>query len=186
MLKGFSTKQLVFIALMSAFMFVINLIIGSGLIAITGIPLANAIVTGIVFGTFIILMVRTLPKFGTFTLFLLVYSLLEIPTSLGGAPGFWPKVPINVITGLAGDIFLLLFNYKRWTHFIGFYILITINTLVFVYFLSLFGIPGVDKLISMLWWILPLYWILGTIGIFIGEFIYGRIKKNKTYLQIKD
>lgn len=186
MLKSFSTKQLIFIALMAALLLILNLILGGALIAITGVPLANGIITGITFGLFLVLMLLTLPKFGTFTLFLLVYAILELPTSLGGAPGFWPKIPINVLTGLAGDLFLLAVGYnKKWAHFIGFYILITVNTFVFVFFMKLLGLPNVDKLIAMLWWFLPLYWILGSVGILLGYSLHKRIKNNKTYMQIK-
>ncbi len=186
MFKSFKAKQLIFIALMAVLLFVINLVFGSILIAATGIPMANAIFSGITFGIFVLLMVRTLPKFWTFTLFFLIYSILEIPTPLGGAPGFWPKIPINVLVGLAADSFLLSTKYKKWSYFVGFYVLATVNTLAFIFFMKMFNVPGVEKLAAILWWLIPVYWVLGTIGILIGEAIYNKLKNNKTYLQIKD
>ena len=58
MFKSFTTKELVFIALMGAALFVINLILAAGIIAITGIPLSSAFVTGITVAIFVLLMVK--------------------------------------------------------------------------------------------------------------------------------
>lgn len=182
MFKKFSTKELVFIALASAMIFAINLVIGSALIAATGIPLMNGIITGITFGIFTIIMARTIPKFGTFTLFLLIYAVLELPTSLGGAPGFWPKIPINALTGLAADIFLLAVSYRKWAPWTVFYVLSIVNTLAFIYFMVLLGVPGTEKLLAILWWFLPSYWIIGTLGLTAGELLFKRIK-NKRFIR---
>lgn len=184
MLKKFATRELVFIALMSALIFAINLIIGGALIAVTGIPLINGIITGITFGIFTIILARTMPKFGTFTLFLLIYAILEIPTTLGGAPGFWPKIPINTITGLVADIFFLAVNYRKWAPWVGFYILATVNTLTFVYFMVLLGVPGVDRLLGVLWWFIPSYWVIGTFGLAAGEYIFRKLKNKRIIRQI--
>lgn len=186
MLKKFKTKELVFIALMAVLLFVINFILGAWLNALTGIPFMNGVVTGITFGIFMAIMARTLPKFWTFTLFFLIYSLIELPTNLGGAPGFWPKIPINILTGLAADIFLFSFRYKRWSYYPGFIILSTVNLFAFIFFLNLLGMPGVRELLGIVWWLLPLYWILGSMGIIVGHRITDRLENNKTYLQIKE
>jgi hypothetical protein len=185
MLKKFRTNQLVFIALMAALMLAINFSFGGLIIALTGIPLFNGIVTGVVCGIFLMIMYKTLPKFGTFTLFLLIYAVLELPTTLGGAPGFWPKIPINVISGLAGDILFLAFRYKKASIYPIFYVLITVNTLVFIWFMKLLGVAGWDKILSILWWFLPLYFVLGTIGIFIGELVIRKLKNKNFYIQIR-
>lgn len=185
MLKKFKTKELVFIALIATLLFVINFLAGGALIAITGIPLMNGILTGITFGIFTIILFKAIPKFGTFTLFLLIYAILEIPTSLGGAPGFWPKIPINVISGLVLDIILLAFNYRKIIFYPAIYVLVVVNTLTFVWFLKMFNVPGVEKLIKILWWFIPLYWVLGTIGILIGLYIWNKIKEKNIIKQIQ-
>ena len=102
MLKKFTTRELVFIALFATTLLIVNLLLGGWLIALTGIPMANGIVTGITFGLFLLILIKMSPKFGSLTLFLLVYSVLELPTTLGGAPGFWPKVPINILNIRSG------------------------------------------------------------------------------------
>jgi len=186
MLKSFSTKQLIFIALMATLLLIINLVLGGGLIAITGIPMINAVVTGITFGLFVVLVALTLPKFGSLTLFVLVYAILELPTPLGGGPGFWPKIPINIITGLVADFLLIGFKYKKWSYFPLLYILVTVNTFVFIYFMKLLGVAGWNVILSMLWWVLPLYFVLGTVGILLGFYIHKKIKDKRAYLQIAE
>ncbi len=184
MLKHFTTKELIFIALMSALIFIINVVIGSIVISITGIPLSNAFVTGITMGLGVLLIIKIVPKFGSLTLFLLIYSILSIPTSLGGAPGFWPKIPINTISGLLGDLFLLTARYRLWSLFLGFYIITTANISAFLFFLWLLALPAIQKTISIAHWLLLAYWILGTVGILIGMFIWNKLKDKRILLQI--
>lgn len=174
-----STKQMVFLALMAAGLLVINLIIGGWVIALTGIPMANMIVTAISFGIWIGFICRAMPVFWTWTIFLLVYSILELPTALGGAPGFWPKVPINIITGLVADLLIYLMKYRKWSIFPGFYALILVNTLAFVFFMKLLGLPGVEKLVSLLPIVIPLYWLIGTVGLIVGMKLFERMNKTQ-------
>ncbi|MBI5065393.1 MptD family putative ECF transporter S component [Candidatus Woesearchaeota archaeon] len=186
MLKKFNTKQLVFIALAAALIFVINLTIGGAINSATGIPLSSIFFTSVIFGISVIIFTKILPKFGTWTLFLLIYSILELPTSLGGAPGFWPKIPINVITGILADITLYFVNYKKWGMFVGFYVLATVNMFLFAFFLLLLKIPGSDKLLKILYILIPAYCIIGTIGLFMGLAIWNRIKDKRIIRQILD
>ena len=184
MFKKFPTKQLVFIALMAASLFVLNLITAAGVVAATGIPLSSAFVTAITIGLWVLLLVKIVPKFGTLTLFFLIYSILELPTALGGAPGFWPKIPINAISGLLGDIFLYYMNYRNWSIFTGFYVLATTNIAAFIFFLWALGLPGVEKTIAIAHILVLAYWVLGTIGILIGLGVYKRIKNLRVLQQV--
>ena len=47
MLKKFTTRELIFIALMAALLFVTNLIISGAVISITGVPASSGFITGI-------------------------------------------------------------------------------------------------------------------------------------------
>ena len=183
--KYLTTREIVFISLMSASLFVVNLVVGGAINAATGIPLSNAFFTAVTIGIWSMLMFKIVPKPGTFTLLLLIYSILEIPTSLGGAPGFWPKIPINVITGLIGDLFLYLANYKRWSIYPAFYVLTTANLIVFMLFLALLKVPGTDKLIKIAPILIAVYWVVGSVGLFLGNIMYKRIENKKVVRMIK-
>src|SRR3989344_8268047 len=176
MFQKFTTRELVFIALMAASLFVVNLFLATGIIAVTGIPLASAFLTGITIGIWVLLMIKIVPKVGSLTLLFLIYSILEIPTSLGGAPGFWPKIPINAISALIGDLFLYFTNYRNWSIFVAFYVLAAVNISTFVYFLWLLGLPGVEKTLAIAHYLVLAYCVLGTVGILIGLKVYKRIK----------
>ncbi|MDP1695081.1 MAG: MptD family putative ECF transporter S component [Candidatus Woesearchaeota archaeon] len=185
MFQKFTTRELVFIALMAASLFVVNLVLASGIVAATGIPLASGFLTGITIGLWALLMIKIVPKVGSLTLLFLIYSILEIPTSLGGAPGFWPKIPINAISALIGDLFLYFTRYRNWSIFIAFYVIAVFNIGTFIYFLWLFGLPNVEKTLAIAHYLVLAYWVLGTIGILIGFTIYKRIKNKRTILQIR-
>ncbi|MBI4155044.1 MptD family putative ECF transporter S component [Candidatus Woesearchaeota archaeon] len=184
MFKHFSTKELVFIAMMSASIFIINLISGSAIVGVTGIPMTSAFATAITMGLWILILIKVVPKVGAITLFLLIYSILEMPTTLGGAPGFWPKIPINVISGILGDLFLYLTKYRLWGLITGFIIIASVNLGTFAFFLWVLGLPGVDKLLPIIHIIIVVYAVLGSLGIVIGNVIWKRIKDKRIIQQI--
>ncbi len=185
MLQKFTVRELILIALLASAKFVLDFVFGAGIVAATGIPLASAFFSAITAGLFFSLLVKLIPKFGTLTLFFLVYAILELPTVLGGAPGFWPKIPINALAGLAGDIFLILADYKKWAVFVSFYVLSAVTLPVFVFFLWLLGLPGVDKTISLVHLLILAYWVLGTVGILIGMQIFKKVKHWNIIKQVK-
>lgn len=184
MLKRFLVRELIFITLMAAGLFITNMILASAIVVLTGIPLASALISGLMVAVFVAILVMTIQKFGSLTLFFLIYSILEIPTTLGGAPGFWPKIPINVISGLLGDIFLYFTRYKKWGMYIAFYVLAAINIYAFIFFLNLLGLPNAGKTLAISHYLVLAYWVLGTIGMFIGFKIWNKIKNKRIIKQI--
>lgn len=178
MLDRFTTKELVFLSLLAAALFAIVLSFGSAIVAVTGIPLSYAIVSGFVLPMTAALAVRLVPKFGSLTLLFTVYSILELPTVLGGSPGFWPKIPINALSALAGDVLLMLSGRRRWAFYPIFFVVVTANTLLFILFMSLLGVPGTEKLVSILPWLLPFYYAISTASIFTGNLVADRLEKK--------
>lgn len=185
MLKNWKTKDLVVIALLAASWIVLDLIFASFLNAITGIPLTSAMITGVIAAFFMVLAIKILPRFGSLTIMLTLFGLLEMPTSLGGYPGFWPKIIINGLSGFFGDVWLVFTGYKKtWNLFVGFYILAAVNLFTFIYFLIKMGVPNAEKTFAIWYYILPVYWIMGTIGIFLGMLVWRKIKDKKIVRQI--
>ncbi len=184
MLKHSTTKELVFIALMAASLFIVNFITGAGLVAITGIPLSNMFINSLFLALWVFLMVKIIPKFWSLTLMLLVYSILSVPTFIGGAPGFWLKVPIVTFAGFLGDIFLYFTKYKSWAIFIAYYILTTATLLTFTFALLKLGIPAADKILPIVHWLILAICLIGTIGLVLGIFIHSRIKNKRIIQQI--
>jgi hypothetical protein len=180
MLKNWRTNDFVIVALLSAAYIVADLIFASAVVAVSGIPLSSALITGLIAGFFLLITVKLVPKPGAVTLLMALFAVMELPTSLGGAPGFWPKIPINVLAGLLGDVWLYFTGYhKRWNLFVGFYILAAVNLASFIFFLVLMKIPNAEKTLAIAHWLILVYWIIGTIGIALGLIVWNKIKDKK-------
>lgn len=185
MLGKFKTQELIFITLISAMIFVFDLILvslgpqGSPQQIIT-LPL-SIIITAIL----VTILIKTLPKFGALTLFALVYAILEFPTPLGVAPGFWPKIVINVFSALLGDLFIYAFRYKNWSIFVGALIFGILNQLMFILAMMLFGIPLSSHLSVFLIPIILASVVMLGFGFWIGLKIWERIKDRRIIRLIK-
>ena len=92
MFKRFNTKELVFLAFMSAFLIALNLVIGTA--AATFSLEAGEFIGGITNAIVLTFVALTLNRFGAISIFYLIYSLLALPFPLGGGPpGFMLKIP---------------------------------------------------------------------------------------------
>ena len=118
MLKSFSTKELTFISLMSALMFVADFLIAIGIVMATGIPLSGGIISVIVIGFFFSIILFTVRKFGTATLVALIYTALASPTASFGPPGFY-KLIIGLVLGLLLDFIIYAGRYKKFAYYLG-------------------------------------------------------------------
>jgi hypothetical protein len=184
MFEKFKTSELIFITLFGVLVFIVNLVLitigpqGSPQQIVT-FPL-SLILTGIAF----ILLIRISPKFLTLTLFTIIYAILEFPTPLGVAPGFWPKILINVLSGFLGDVFLYIFRYKTWGIFVGAYVFGLLNQIMFVLAMILVGIPLTEKLSVLIIPIIILGFATLTLGLWLGTKIWKKIKNKKIIKQI--
>lgn len=180
MFKQFTTKQLVFIALLGALLFIFDMVVVSGIEAATGVP-----GIGVLIDTLFVVAIATIgglviKKFWVFTAIALIYSILTVPTNIGGPPGIY-KIMIGLCLGLIADLIVLLFQYRR----IGYYFSLTIaNILTFpLILLSLtwLGLPGSEELKRFLWLFIGLTAIESVIGTWLGALLYD---KNISKLQI--
>jgi hypothetical protein len=182
MLKKFKTQELIVIALIAVMVFIINLIfIGLGpqgspqqIITLPLSLIASGILT--------VLVIKICPKFGVLTLFALIYGILEMPTPLGVAPGFWPKIVINVLSALVGDIFIYNLRYRNWSIFVGAWIFGILNQSLFILAMFLFGIPFSTKLTVFVIPMLILMILVSGLGMWLGLLIWKRIK-NKRFIK---
>jgi len=183
MLKGFKTKELIFLTLMGVLMFLIDFSISSGIDAASGISGIGYIVSGFIFvglGVFAALVVR---RFFSITILGLIYGVLAIPTPIFGPPGFY-KIIIGLSVGIIADLIVFLFRYKK----LGYYLSFTIGNLltlpIWIFVLISFGLPGVDAVIKIIWLVIGVYFIQGLFGAWIGFKLYNKIKNKKIIKQI--
>ena len=86
MFERFTTKQLVFLALMGAVLFLQDISISIPIYAATGIPGAGYAIIGITFVLVAIVGALVVPRFGSFTIMAFIYSVIAIPTPVYGPP----------------------------------------------------------------------------------------------------
>lgn len=178
------TKDLIFIALMGAAWFVLDYLIGQWINAVTGLFLIGAFLGSIIAGFFVVVMIKIRPKFWTFTLALLIFGLLAFPTGSSGPAGFWPKIIINALIGLIGDIFIKATRYKNWAIFVAFYILSAGLLYGLTFAMILMGVPEAGKTLSLMHFVVLGYWIIGSIGLWLGFRVYRKIKDKSLVRQI--
>lgn len=183
-LKQFSTKQIIFIALMAALLFALDLALVSGIDAAVGIPGTGVLVDSLLFVSIATIIGLTVRKFGTYTWLAFIYSVLTVPTNLLGPPGIY-KLILGLILGLIADIVVIIFKYKK----IGYILSLTIaNTLLIpfmLFALKFLKLPGADELAKLLWFFIGIVVIESIIGAWIGIKLYdNKISKIKVVKQI--
>lgn len=187
MFKRFNTKQLIFIALMSALLFAINFTIGSGIISITGIPASSLFVTGItnlIVLTFVILVLK---KLWSLTLLYTLYGILALPTHMaGGPPGFLLKVPIVALSVFTLEITIYLTKFKKYGFFLGLAIFTLIGSALYLTTYYLLGMPEFDKMFKAITPLTIALLILGSLGILIGFTLYNKLKNKRILQQISE
>lgn len=184
MLKKFTTKELIFIALLGALVFVLDFILVVGLEAVIGIPGVGLLIDTIILIAIAVVGAKIVPKFGVFTIWALIYSVLAIPTNIIGPPGIY-KIVIGLVLGLLGDVILFLFRYKN----LGYYLSLTIANVLTIPFLYFFliklGLPGASELKSAVVYFIPIVVVEGLLGAWIGIKLYNKIKTKRFVKQLQ-
>ena len=182
---SFTTRELIFIALMAALLFVVNFTIGAGIIAVTGIPGGSGLVTGIsnlLVITFVALLIR---RFGAIALLYFVYGILALPTDMaGGPPGFVWKIPLLVLASLFFELCVFLAKHKKIGFILGLpaFTLVGLVTYLFTYWVL--GMPELNKALTFFPVILVALLVLGYVGMWLGFVLYARLKNKRLIQQI--
>ena len=182
---AFTTKQLIFIALMAALLFVVNFTIGAGIIAVTEIPASSGFITGLTNVLVVTFVALTMRKFGALSLLYLVYGILALPTFMaGGPPGFVWKIPMLVLSAFIFESGLWFFRYKKYGFIISLPIFVVTGLLIYLGGFWLFGIPGLDKFIQAIPVFLVLFIMLGYLGMWLGFKLFNKFKNKRILQQI--
>lgn len=184
MLGKFSTKELVFIALFGALMFVLSFVFGSALNIALGNPAASGFASTLIQAIIMTIAVLSVKKFGVITIMWLIYGIFAVPTNmLGSLPGLF-KIMLAFGIGFIFDLVTYLGKYKKWSLFVGFVAMYAVLVPVTIWFYLTLGIPGADKVIKYAPYLFSIFLIESFIGILIGLFIYKKIKHKRMLRQI--
>ena len=182
---GFQTRELIFIALMAALLFVVNFSIGEGIIVATGIPGASGFITGITNVLFITFVALNLRKFGAVSLLYLVYGIIALPTHMaGGPPGFILKIPVLVLIALSYEIIIYFARFKKIGFIIGLPIFVIFGMMLYLGTYYLLGMPEFNKMYGAALTLTIVFTIFGYLGLWLGFLLYNRLKDKRIIRQI--
>jgi hypothetical protein len=159
--------------ILGALLFVVNLLVASGLTIATGIPFLSVLITGLTIPFTMALSFLATRMWTAPLLTFIVYHALAIPTVIGGPPG-----PHKLLVGLAGGIVysvvLLLMPGRRIAPYLAFTLSAGALLGVTVVLFRLLNLPGLDKLFQFIWVLFGVYVVEGILGTFLGERFHRR------------
>jgi hypothetical protein len=181
MLKKFKTKELIFIALVAAFAFVIMFSLAGTINVITGTPLIGGLALNIIFSFIVATALLVVRKFGAASLMVLIYAGFSIPTTNFGPPGVY-KLLMGLIVGIIIDVILFYANYKKVAYYIGMGLIFLLSVPLLYVFLILLQMPAAEKIASLIFPLMGVYLVEALIGTWLGFKFYKRIE-NKSFIK---
>ena len=176
MFKKISTKQFVFTSLMGTLMFVLSFILGSALNIALGNPAASGFASTLIQAIIMSIAVLIVKKPGIITGMWLIYGVLAIPTNmLGSLPGI-AKIILALGIGAIFDLVVWIGRYRKISLFFGFIFMYAILVPLTILFYTSLGIPGAEKVIKAAPYLFTIFLIESFMGIFLGIYIYNKIK----------
>lgn len=185
MLSKFSTKDLVFASLVGALMFVLSFMFGSVLNVATGNPAASGFASTFIQAIIMTVAVLIIKKFGIVTIMWLIYGVLAIPTNmLGSLPGVL-KIVLAFGIGFIFDLVVWIGKYRKGSLFAGFIAMYAVLVPITIWFYVSLGVPGADKVIKAAPYLFAIFLVESFIGIFIGLYIFRKIKDKVIVRQLQ-
>ena len=185
MFKKFNIRELVLITLLTVIALLIGALIGQAIVALTGIPTAGSIWAILIVFCLFTLGAKIINKFGTISLMGLLIAILSVPTPAIGPPGLY-KLPIVFIAFLISDLVISLFKRKTMGYYLGLVFATLLYNPAMYYSLFLMNMPTASKLKVV---ILPLtiaHAIMAIFGVWMGIYLFGRIKHKKIIRQFRN
>ena len=165
--------------------FAASFVLGNAITAALG-PGMSGLATIIITTILVVICAKLVEARGVFTIMVTFFTLLAIPTTMFGPPHPL-KIVIGVITGLVYDLTWFILGKIMRLNKIALPVAAALSTMVSIisiYFLMKYLIyPKVEYLRSVLYYIIPVYGILGFIGGAIGESIYNKSLSNMSLIK---
>jgi hypothetical protein len=185
MLKKFSTKQLVFIALVAAFMLLIDLLVVAPINSFSGVSGMGFLIDVIFINAIVTFVAIILKKVFSITLVYTLFGILVIPTSVLGPPTPF-KIILGAIIGLTADFIIWIFGYKKAGYIFGVAVANAISYPVGLFFAVLLGLPGTEALSAVVWYLTATVLILGLFGDYLGMYVHKKLKDKNIVRQLRD
>ncbi len=106
-----TTTQLVAVGSVGVLVFLSG-ILGTAAASVTGLVGIEAFINVFVIPILMVFGMLLVPRFGTLTMISFIIGVLSLPVAGYGPPGFLPKVPVSVLSGLLADMAFLLLRQR--------------------------------------------------------------------------
>lgn len=167
----FTQRELMYLGAIGAGTLAIGAALGTGLTMATGIPMIGGLLNGLITAAILSIGAKGVPKFGAGVILWFVMSTLAVPTLTMGPPGLY-KIPIGLLSGLIWDCCFLIFGRKTRGYLLsGAFMMLAVMFGV-VGASILLGLPAKDQLLKALAFIVPINFVLGMIGTYLGVKIF--------------
>lgn len=187
-MKGWATTKLLAVGAL-AVLDVVIILFSQMLTLSTGISMASGAILIFTEPILIIICLSIINKFGAATIFMAIISLLTLPTTYSGPPGFLPKIIVIIGLGFAIDSIYWLFKKspKILTALIIGAIVPFWYTYGIIFVGKLFNIPGIDRILNLL--PTPVFLIAmlmaGALAGYLGHLSYQKIKNTSVVIRIQ-
>lgn len=165
-------KRFFLTAVFAAATFAASFSLGNAITLALG-PGTSGIATIIITTVVVVIGARIIGAIGVFTLMVLLFTALAIPTNMFGPPGP-QKLLIGAATGFVYDLLWNLGKRKRFSLPIAAAIATAVSILLIFWLMVFLNHPRKDYLYSILGYTLPVYAVLGFLGALLGNWIFDR------------
>lgn len=172
-MKTLNLKDYILAAMFAALTFALAFLLGAGIILASGIPATGGIANIFVAVFILIIALKMVPKFAFGTLTLGLVFFFAIPTVIGGPPGMY-KVVNGVLIGFTADFILLVGKRTKIAHIVAGSVGAVVSIVSIYVAMLLMGLPGVDRLASLVWPLSALQAVLGAVAAWLAVTLFDR------------
>lgn len=173
-MKKITIRRYAYASTIGIFAFIVAFLLGTPLnIALS--PLMGGIINAIITAMIVGIGCKGVEKFGYSMIIWVIFSIPAIFTFTMGMPGAH-KIVIGLLTGLVMDILFIFLKRSHVSYFIVGGIMSDVMTVLTLFAMMILNISpeSVEKLSKYIWYLLPLYFVMGGLGMFLGSKIFDK------------
>lgn len=141
--------------------------------AASNLPGGSGLITGFTVPFFLVMLNKTTKVFGSMTICWVIYSTIAIPFHLMGPPNIF-KPLFGLFIALSFELPIIIFNRKNISYYLGL-LAYTASILGMAYIAFAFlNLPGTEKAYKYMWYIGAVFFIEGSISVFLAHKVYVR------------
>jgi len=173
-----TVRRYAYASTIGVFAFIVAFLLGTPLdIALS--PLMGGILNAIITAMIVGIGCKGVEKFGYSMIIWGIFSIPAIFTFTMGMPGAH-KILIGVFTGFVMDVLFKIFKRSHIAYFIIGGIMSDVMTVLTLFAMLILNISpeSVEKLSNYIVYLLPLYFVMGGLGMFLGSKIFDKRLKH--------